>query len=180
MHTVKPRKHLAVWVSPETHARFSALAASAGMPIACLLGELVDEALDAADVVAESPPTSTEARPDRIGVRLRPGDAAALRKRAGLRRMKPSTYVAALVRSHLVEDPPLPKAELATLERATAEVSAVGRNLNQIARAINAGAPVPVETTAVIDRSIEAVESARQAAKAYVRVAIASWEAPLG
>ena len=94
--------------------------------------------------------------------------------------MKPSTYIAALVRSHLIEDPPLPPAELAVLERATAEVSAIGRNLNQIARAINSGAAVPPGTASVIGRSIEAVEAVREAAKAYVRKAVASWEAPLG
>ena len=94
--------------------------------------------------------------------------------------MKPSTYIAALVRSHLVEDPPVPAAELKTLERATAEVSAIGRNLNQIARAINAGAPAPSGTPALIGRSVQAVEAAREATKSYVRVAIASWEAPLG
>jgi len=94
--------------------------------------------------------------------------------------MKPSTYIAALVRSHLVADPPLPSAELAVLERATAEVSAIGRNLNQIARAINSGAPVPPSMASVIAQSIEAVEAVREAAKGYVRVAVASWEAPLG
>jgi hypothetical protein len=94
--------------------------------------------------------------------------------------MKPATYIATLVRSHLVEDPPMPAAELAVLERAAAEVCAVGRNVNQIARAINSGATVPPGTASLIGRAIEAVEAVREAAKAYVRKAVASWEAPLG
>lgn len=180
MHTVKERKHLAVWVSPGTHARFTALAAADQMSVACLLGELVEAALDGRPAVPSTARRARETRPDRVAIRLRPGDAGALVRRAKGRRLKPSTYIAALVRSHLVEDPPLPTAELAVLERATAEVSAIGRNLNQIARAINAGATVPPGTASVIGRSIVAVEAVREAAKDYVRKAVASWEAPLG
>ena len=150
------------------------------MSVACLLGELVEQALDGERGGSPSARVARETRPDRVAIRLRTGDADALVRRSKARRMKPSTYIAALVRSHLVEDPPLPPAELAALERATAEVSAIGRNLNQIARAINAGAAVPPGTVSIIGRSIEAVEAVREAAKDYVRKAVASWEAPLG
>jgi hypothetical protein len=180
LHTVKARIQLATWVSPETHARFTALAAADEMSVACLLGELVEEALDGVPVAPPNARGARETRPDRVAIRLRPGDVEALVRRAKARRLKPSTYIAALVRSHLVVDPPLPAAELAMLERATAEVSAIGRNLNQIARAINAGAAVPPGTASIIGRSIEAVEAVREAAKDYVRKAVASWEAPLG
>ncbi len=177
---MKARKHLAVWVSPDTHRRFASLAASEGMSVASLLGELVEEMFERQSLPSAGPGAAREPRPDRVAIRLRPGDAEALVRRANRRRLKPSTYIAALVRSHLVADPPIPAGELAVLERATAEISAVGRNLNQIARAVNSGAPLPPHAEAVIGRSIEAVESAREAAKAYVRKAVASWEAPLG
>lgn len=180
MHTVKARKQLAVWVSPETHARFTAVAAKDGLSVATLLGELVEEAFGAKIKAASATVDERELRPDRVAIRLRPGDAQALARRAGARRMKPSTYIAALVRAHLVQDPPLPPTELAALERATAELSAVGRNLNQIARAVNAGAPAPAGTASLVGRSLEAVEAVREATKVYVRKAVAGWEAPLG
>jgi hypothetical protein len=180
LHTVRNRKHLAAWVNLETHQRFRALARERGVSIACLLGELVDDALDGDDADARDPIVPDEPRREYLTTRLRPGDVKMIGRRAAIRRMKPATYIAALVRSHLVADPPLPPAELAVLERAAAEVSAIGRNLNQIARAINSGAPVPHGTASVIGQSIEAVEAVREAAKAYVRVAVASWEAPLG
>ena len=94
--------------------------------------------------------------------------------------MKPSTYIAALVRAHLVEDPPLPAAELAALERATAELSAIGRNLNQVARSLNAGAAAPEGTAEAVAQSAQIAEEVRAAAKLYVRKAVAAWEAPLG
>jgi hypothetical protein len=53
--------------------------------------------------------------------------------------MPSATYVAVLVRSHLRRVTPLPTHELAALKRSVAELGAIGRNLNQIATALNAG-----------------------------------------
>ena len=150
------------------------------MAVACLLGEMVEAALAGKPDAAARKAVARETRPDRIAIRLRPGDVKALTRRISGRRMKPSTYVAALVRAHLVVDPPLPSKEFAALERLTAELSAVGRNLNRVTRAITGGLPVPAGTAALLGRSIELVEAVREATKAYLRVASASWEAPLG
>ena len=53
--------------------------------------------------------------------------------------MPTSTYVSFLIRSHLRSVTPLPTLELEALKRGVAEISAIGRNLNQIARAVNQG-----------------------------------------
>ena len=53
--------------------------------------------------------------------------------------MPSATYVAVVVRSHLRRLTPLPTEELAALKRAIAQLGALGRNLNQIARTLNAG-----------------------------------------
>jgi Bacterial mobilisation protein (MobC) len=53
--------------------------------------------------------------------------------------MASATYVAVLVRSHLRKLTPLPTEELAALKRSIGELGAIGRNLNQIARTLNAG-----------------------------------------
>ena len=73
-------------------------------------------------------------------VRLRPEDRLLLRERAAARGMASATYVSVLIRSHLRYVAPLPKDELVALKRAVSELGAVGRNLNQIARATNQGA----------------------------------------
>lgn len=75
----------------------------------------------------------------RIYVRLSHDDRIILRERAVARGMPSATYAAALLRSHLRNLPPLPSQELTALKRAVAELSAVGRNLNQIAAASNRG-----------------------------------------
>ncbi|MBK6598384.1 MAG: plasmid mobilization relaxosome protein MobC [Proteobacteria bacterium] len=81
--------------------------------------------------------TDNAPRGERLYVRLRHGDRLILRERASARGMAPATYVSVLVRAHLRQLAPLPKAELMALKRLTAELGAIGRNLNQIAHAMN-------------------------------------------
>ena len=78
----------------------------------------------------------------RLYVRLDPNDRLLLNERATARGMPSATYVAVLVRSHLRHLVPLPKQELLALKNAVAELGAIGRNLNQIARAMNQGGRV--------------------------------------
>jgi hypothetical protein len=53
--------------------------------------------------------------------------------------MRAATYVSVLVRSHLRNVTPIPREELAALKGSIAELRAIGRNLNQMARARNQG-----------------------------------------
>ena len=78
-------------------------------------------------------------RDARLSIRLAPEDRILLSDRATARGMASATYVSVLVRSHLRNLAPLPKEELLALKRSVAELGAIGRNLNQIARAANQG-----------------------------------------
>jgi hypothetical protein len=51
--------------------------------------------------------------------------------------MPSATYLAVLARDHLRKIPPLPEAERQAFERCVAELSAIGRNLNQVTRRAN-------------------------------------------
>ena len=64
------------------------------------------------------------------------------KERPAARCAPPATYVAALVRSHLRGIAPLLTEERHALDRVVAELTAVGRNLNQMARALNRGQAV--------------------------------------
>jgi hypothetical protein len=79
-------------------------------------------------------------RDARLYVRLDPDDRVLLTNRASSRGMRAATYVSVLVRSHLRKVTPIPKEELAALKGSLAELRAIGRNLNQMARATNQGA----------------------------------------
>ena len=78
----------------------------------------------------------------RLCVRLDPNDRMLLQERAAARCVPPATYVAALVRSHLRDIMPLLKEDRHALDRVVAELTAVGRNLNRVAQALNRGQSV--------------------------------------
>lgn len=98
------------------------------------------------------------------------------RRRAAARRMAAATYVSVLVRAHLRHLAPLPHDELRALNRAVAELGAIGRNLNQIARATHRPAPVsgahPVEFQAML----RVCEALRDHVKALLRESAVSWK----
>lgn len=98
-------------------------------------------------------------------------------ERASARELPTSTYVSLLVRVHLRAQVPLPTAELAALKRSVAEVGALGRNINQIARAVNQqqwpGAPNRFDLRAIL----RALEGLRDHFKAVICANLASWDA---
>ena len=107
-----------------------------------LLKRLVETALlpavgVSAETVAE--PVEQVARGARLYVRLRSEDHLLLRERAIGRGMAAATYASFLLRAHLREVTPMLDRELAELKRSVAALGAIGRNLNQIARAANRG-----------------------------------------
>jgi predicted DNA binding CopG/RHH family protein len=170
------RSSITAWPTPDQKAGFAALALSRGLSESKLLRLLIDSVLERNPVDEARDDRNGEAEEgDRITLRLRSGDGKWLRLRARRRGMKYTTYAAALIRAHVRVDPPMPLEELARLERGLAEVSALGRNLSQIARRISEGQsvdPLRLELTAVLD----AVEELRQALRELVRVNRISWE----
>jgi DNA-binding Lrp family transcriptional regulator len=133
------RIHLTTWISRDSKARFSELARTQGLSESALLRRVVELAIVAAAGVSSRAvePVGPASSGGRISVRLRPDDFLLLRERARARELPTSTYVSFLVRSHLHGQAPLPTAELAALKRSVAEVGAIGRNINRIARAVN-------------------------------------------
>jgi mobilization protein NikA len=164
-------------VTPENKTRFHALARQEGLSDSALLGLLVDTVLARNQPVLKLQYLS-EAGPrrDRLTVRLRPTDGARLRERAKARGMKDATYLAALTRAHVRGNPPLPKAELDALKRAVAEVSAIGRNLNQIARAANEGWGAGQSLDGELRTTLQVLEHLKDEVRALIKVNLISWE----
>ena len=133
--------HLTTWVTRETKDRFAAVARHQGLSDSALLKRLVDLMLQTASAgeVATLAAADRTSRDSRLSVRIRPDDQLLLRERAAARGMAAATYVSVLTRAHLRSLAPLPKAEWLTLEKIVTELSKLGRNINQIARAANRG-----------------------------------------
>jgi len=112
----------------------------------------------------------------RISIRLSPDDRQLLSERATSRGMASATYAAVLVRSHLRKVTPLPTEELAALKRSIAELGAVGRNLNQIATALNAGGRLEGPGRQHVELMLKVAVGLRDHVKALLIANETSWE----
>jgi hypothetical protein len=123
----------------ETKEAFCRLALDQDIPESALLKQLVGLALSSGRLsnVQASGPSRPMPRDSRLSVQLRADDWAILKDRSHALKVPPATYAAILMRAHLRRLTPLPKEEATLLRRAIAEVGAIGRNLNQIARAMH-------------------------------------------
>lgn len=175
---MKGGTHIKVWVDTETKRRFAALAHAQGISESALLKRSIDLLLQSASATqpvlrgTELP----EIRGARLSVRLRPDDQLLLRERAAKRGIPAATYISLLVRAHLRAVAPLPKAELAALTRTIAELGAVGRNLNQIARAVNLGERVGGPSKEDLKAILRACEALRDHVRGLVAANLKAWE----
>ena len=168
---------IAARVTSETKARFRALAERRQLTESVLLKRMIDltvQSVSAADSEVLKP-VDHAARVGRVCIRLRPEDQLLLRERASLRQMATATYVSVLVRGHLRNLSPLPKDELVALKRAVAELGAIGRNLNQIARAANQGAHVAAPGNEDLRGMLRVCGGLRDHVKALIRANTESW-----
>lgn len=115
-----------------------------------------------------------------ILVRLRLEDRLLLDARSEARGMRPATYVGVLTRSHLRRLAPLPKDELLALRRSIGELAAIGRNINQIAKAANDGARLPGSAREEFRGMLKVCEALRDSTKALLKANLTSWESGYG
>jgi hypothetical protein len=166
-------------VTPRTKTRLRVIAQEHQLTESALLKKLVETALlqtvgvSALDV---SEPIERVSRGARLYVRLRPEDHVLLRERACGRGMAAATYASFLLRAHLRAVAPIPDRELAELKRSVAELGAIGRNLNQIARVANHPGRVNGPTGQDLRALLRACEALRDHVKGLIRANAASWE----
>jgi Bacterial mobilisation protein (MobC) len=169
--------HLMTWLPRDTKAQFAALAHHQGVSESALLKRLVVASLAPTTVVKPQAPDVVEpvSATGRLSIRLRSDDLLILRERAKAREMPTSTYVSLLIRSHLRALAPLPTPELHALKRSVAEIGAIGRNLNQIARAVNQGEPPGGPSKADLHALLRALDGLRLRVKALINTNLESW-----
>jgi hypothetical protein len=170
--------HLTTWVMRETKDRFAAVARHQGLSDSALLKRLVDLMLQSASAAEVGTPGGggRSPRDSRLTVRICPDDQLLLRERAAARGMAPATYVSVLTRSHLRSLAPLPKAEWLTLEKIVTELSKLGRNINQIARAANLGERVTAPGSDHFRAMLMICEALRVNTKKLLQSNAKSWQ----
>lgn len=169
---------IAARVTLETKTRFRALAERQQLTESVLLKRMIDLMVQSVSVADSEVlrPLDHAACGGRVCIRLRSEDQLLLRERASARQMAAATYVSVLVRTHLRTLPPLPKDELIALKRSVAELGAIGRSLNQIARAANQGGRVAQPGNEDLRAMLKVCEGLRDHVKALIRANTLSWE----
>lgn len=168
---------IAARVPSQTKARLRAIAEKQHLSESALLKRCVDFMLTGAtgegSTVVAAPSVARNAR---LTIRLEPEDQLLLHDRAAARGMASATYVSVLVRSHLRSLAPLPKEELLALKRTIGELAAVGRNLNQIARAANQAERMAASGREYVGVMLKICNALRDHVKALLVANLRSWE----
>jgi hypothetical protein len=169
---------ITVRLTPEEKRQFAELAASRGLSecalaVATLRALLIPATPFVADVQNASP---RDAATDRITIRLQQGDGAALEVRAARRRMKTSTYLGALVRSHIAADTVLTADELDSVKKAVVVLAGVGRLLSRIARCSGQGGSLSPEARQALAQTRSVVAAVEQRISDLASAALRSWE----
>ena len=99
-----------------------------------------------------------------------------LRERAAGRGMAAATYASIVLRTHLRGVARIPDREFAELKRAVAEVGAIGRNLNQIARVANETRCMNGPSTQDLQAILRACTMLRNWVKELLHANTVSWE----
>lgn len=168
---------IAARVSSEMKAQLRSLAQGQQQSESAVIKSLLDSLMGGASAsralkIAEP---SIIPRGARLYIRLAPEDRRLLQERTAARHLAPATYVAMLVRAHLRELSPLPRDELAALKDVVAQLSAFGRNLNALVRALNQGGKPPDSMVVQLHAMLRLCEGLRDHVKALVKANAMSW-----
>lgn len=173
---------IACRVTSETKARVRRLAERDGITESALLRQLLDVVLRTANLDEPSAMTVPDKvnRDARLTVRLEPEDWRLLRERARARGMASATYLSYLARAHLRDVAPLPKAEYTLLRQSVEQLASVGRNLNQIARAMNQGERPAIPGRAEVAAMLKVSEGLRDHFRGLLEANNRSWRSDHG
>jgi Bacterial mobilisation protein (MobC) len=162
-------------VTPSIKARVRAAAVRQGLTESALVTQCLAGVVGK-ELAMPAPTTEVKVgRSTRLYVRLEPKDLEHLRERALARLMPAATYVSVLVRAHLHHIAPLPKTEYLALRRSLTELSAIGRNLNQLARATNQGVSLSALSGEDMDALLRVTHAVRDEVQALLIANERSW-----
>ena len=137
----------------------------------------MDGAVDPGRLGKQTFPESPQgARLSRMLICLHPDVRTPLAERARARGLPAATYAAAVLRSHVLNLRPLPKAELQAFEQGVVQLSIIGRNLNQLVRMAHAKGEVELPGRHDLTLFIKVCTAMRDHFKSALKANKASWE----
>ena len=164
-------------VTPEVKALVRRLAEREGITESRLVKQLLDVVLRTAASGESQAPVAPEkvSRDARLYVRLTAEDWRFLRERSSARGIASATYVSLLVGCHLRGAAPIPMAEYLALRHSILELAAIGRHLNQIARALNQDGRAPAPGRQEVQAMLKVAEGLRDHFRALLSANERSW-----
>jgi predicted DNA binding CopG/RHH family protein len=173
-----PMPVLKTLVGPLLKTRFQSLASAQGLSESELLRQVVLNSLgENGSTVAPVDPDPKKSDTKRMTIRLARFLTEAVKLRAKSKSMAPSRWISALVQSNILKQPVMGDIELQGLRTSNRELAAIGRNINQIAKALNE--TFHERERVRLDRLAElgrAIEGNRLAIQSLVRASQNTWE----
>lgn len=173
-------KRISAWVDEATKKAFIRLARGQGNSESGLLGLLIEKVLaknSPAEADQAAPDTAgSEIMEDRVTVRFPSTDWQELQRRSSGRGLKPSAYLRNLFRTHASQAPYFTDAEIDVLREANHQLVSLGRNVNQIAKALNTSLDDSDSAKAFEYEQMKGlIDSHRETVKALIRANLQSW-----
>lgn len=163
----------------ETKLRLAALARRQGLTQSSFIRRLIANALVEAGsehgrkLVSAS--VESLGRPH-IALHLNAADRRALRARASARNVRPSRYLAALVRAHLKSDQGPLAAEMAMMRELVTQLNAIGVGLNHLVRAANEGAVWAGGIKEILEQTLSEFEKLGLRLTEFAETSRKSWQ----
>lgn len=129
--------YLTTRAEPEIKALFRKRAMAKGLKESELLRRLVLSELGKSEPELVTKPDLKKIDFERITVRMPLFLLDATKAHAKVKGMAPSRWITALVQSNITNQPVMTDVQLVELRSSNRELAAIGRNINQIAKAIN-------------------------------------------
>lgn len=163
-------------VDAQTKAAFHAVVVNQGTSESRLLQLLIGALLkNNSDNGSPSIPP-TEIKDDRFSFRLSAKLKDDLARRAKEQGASPGSYLVALARTHLSKKPYFTERELEVLRQSNSELTAIGRNINQIARALNRSLDhADMTRSKELEQVAVLVKGHRDYVRGLIRANLSSW-----
>jgi hypothetical protein len=144
------------------------------------LKEAIEQQLEKAAKLPSPPPfQQTKEAPDgevkqRFEILLTPSEKAAIQERARLERCSQRRWVIDAIRAGLTKEPQFGMKEIDALGESNYQLLAIGRNLNQVAKAMNEGRRDSV-TTKSIERLRQTIDAHTEKVSTAIRASLERW-----
>jgi hypothetical protein len=170
-------KRISAWVEKELKEAFVKAAKAHGNTESGLLGLLVGTFLKRNPALPDqSADDECETKTDRVTVRFTRNEGRELHRLASARGLKRSAYLGGLFRAQATREPYFSEDEIGALREANRQLAAIGRNVNQIAKALNTSLDQADIAKAFEYGQMKALlDEHRQEVKALIRANLKSW-----